>query len=144
MNTGTFLDDVAARTPAPGGGAVAAVTAASAAALVAMAARFSADTETATTGDELRTRLAELADADAAAYTKVLATRGAARQEAMREATEVPRAIAATAAEVARLAHQLAATGNPNLTGDAKVAALLAEAAERAAGVLVDINTGAG
>lgn len=144
MNTGTFLDDVAARTAAPGGGAVAAVTAASAAALVAMAARFSADEETAATGDRLRARLAELADEDAAAYTKVLASRGAARQEAMRAATEVPRAIAATATEVAGLAHRLAANGNPNLTGDAKVAALLAEAAARAAGVLVGINTGVG
>ncbi|MGH3666526.1 MAG: cyclodeaminase/cyclohydrolase family protein, partial [Egibacteraceae bacterium] len=39
---GRFLKDVAARQPAPGGGAVAGVTVAAAAGLVAMTARFSA------------------------------------------------------------------------------------------------------
>lgn len=136
----SFLDEVAARTPAPGGGAVAAMTAASAAALVSMAARFSSADETATAGDELRARLVQLASDDAAAYTAVLATQGRARQEALRHATEIPRAIAAAAAEVATLAHALVKTGNPRLTGDARVAELLAEAAGKAAGVLVEIN----
>ncbi len=142
MNTGTFLDDVAARTAAPGGGAVAAVTAAAAAALVAMAARFS-DADP-TRADELRARLERLADDDAAAYTAVLASRGAARAEALRHATEVPRQIAAAAAEVATLADELAASGNQNLLGDSRVASLVASAAEAAARVLVDLNTGAG
>jgi methenyltetrahydrofolate cyclohydrolase len=137
----SFLEEVAARTPAPGGGAVAAMTAASAAALVSMAARFSSADEVAAAGDELRARLVQLAADDAAAYTAVLASRGEARVEAMRHATEVPRAIAAAAAEVARLAHDLVATGNPRLLGDARVAELLAEAAGTAAGVLVEINT---
>ncbi|TDV53731.1 cyclodeaminase/cyclohydrolase family protein [Actinophytocola oryzae] len=137
----SFLEEVAARTPAPGGGAVAAMTGASAAALVSMAARFSASDEVATAGDGLRARLVQLAADDAAAYTAVLAARGEARRQAMRVATEVPREIAAVALEVAALAHALVATGNPNLTGDARVAELLAEAAAKAAGVLVDINT---
>jgi len=136
----SFLDEVAARTPAPGGGAVAAMTAASAAALVSMAARFSADPEVATAGDELRARLVRLAADDATAYTAVLAARGAARQEALRRATDVPREIAAAAAEVALLAHRMVAAGNPRLVGDARVAELLAETAGQAAGVLVDIN----
>lgn len=137
-----FLEEVAARTPAPGGGAVAAMTGASAAALVSMAARFSSADEVATAGDELRARLVQLAADDAEAYTAVLAARGEARKEAMRVATEVPRAIAATAAEVATLAHGLVETGNRNLLGDARVAEILAEAAAKAAGVLVEINTG--
>jgi methenyltetrahydrofolate cyclohydrolase len=137
----SFLDEVAARTPAPGGGAVAAMTAASAAALVSMAARFSSSEDVAVAGDELRARLTQLASDDAAAYTAVLASRGEARREAMRVATEVPREIAETAAQVATLAHALVANGNPRLTGDARVAEILAEAAGKAAGVLVEINT---
>lgn len=136
----SFLDQVAARTPAPGGGAVAAMTAASAAALVSMAARFSNADDVAGIGDELRARLVQLADTDAAAYRQVLATRGEARREAMRLATEVPRQIAETATEIAKLARDLAATGNQNLLGDARVAELIAEAAARAATVLVEIN----
>ena len=137
----SFLDEVAARTPAPGGGAVAAMTAASAAALVSMAARFSSSEEIANAGDELRARLVQLAADDAAAYTAVLAAQGPARQEALRVATDVPREIATTAAEVAILAHGLVSNGNPRLVGDARVAELLAEAAGKAAGVLVEINT---
>lgn len=140
----SFLDEVAARTPAPGGGAVAAMTAASAAALVSMAARFSASESVASTGDALRARLVQLAADDAAAYTAVLAARGAARQEALRVATQVPRDIASAAREVAALAHDLAESGNPNLTGDARVAEVLAQAAAQAACVLVEINTSDG
>jgi formiminotetrahydrofolate cyclodeaminase len=137
----SFLDEVAARTPAPGGGAVAAMTAASAAALVSMAARFSSAPEAATEGDALRARLVALAAADADAYTEVLSTRGDARREAMKRATAVPREIASAATEVAALATQLAAKGNPRLHGDARVAELIATAAATAATVLVDINT---
>lgn len=139
--TPSFLDEVAARTPAPGGGAVAAMAAASAAALVSMAARFSSSEDVATAGDDLRTRLTQLASDDAAAYKAVLATRGPARQEALRVATEVPREIATLATEVATLAHGLTEHGNPRLLGDARVAELIAEAAAQAAGVLVEINT---
>ncbi len=137
----TFLAEVAARTPAPGGGAVAAMTAASAAALVSMAARFSSSESVASTGDELRARLVQLASDDAAAYTAVLAASGPARREALLVATQVPRDIARVALDVAALAHHLVATGNPNLTGDARVAELLAEAAAKSANVLVEINT---
>jgi methenyltetrahydrofolate cyclohydrolase len=137
----SFLDEVAARTPAPGGGAVAAMTAASAAALVSMAARFSDQDPLAKTGDELRARLTQLATDDAKAYTAVLTTKGEARREALRIATEVPRNIAATATKVAALAHTLVEHGNPRLIGDARVAELMAEAASKAAQVLVEINT---
>lgn len=137
----SFLDAVAARTAAPGGGAVAATTAASAAALVAMAARFADDDPLAVTADGLRADLVRLAEADAAAYTAYLAARGPARKAALLAATEVPRNIATAATRVAELARHLVATGNPNLTGDARVAELLAEAAAKAATVLVEINT---
>jgi formiminotetrahydrofolate cyclodeaminase len=147
LSVGGLLERVAARTPAPGGGAVAAVTAASAAALVAMAARF-AD-EPAGPAEALRARLEPLADADAAAYTAVLAayrlpaedpTRRHRIADALHEATEVPRAVAAAAREVAVLAEHLVEHGNRNLVGDARVAALLANAAAEAAEALVEIN----
>ncbi|OLF06148.1 hypothetical protein BLA60_32950 [Actinophytocola xinjiangensis] len=147
VSVGGLLERVAARTPAPGGGAVAALTAASAAALVAMAARFSG--ESATRAEELRALLEPLADADAAAYTAVLAARRLPRDDperpariasAMASAIEVPRTVASAATEVADLAAALVATGNRNLVGDARVGELLARAAAEAATALVEIN----
>ncbi len=72
-----FLDQVAARTPAPGGGVAAAVTGAMAAGLVAMAARFSGRQlpsagDLADQADKLRLMAEQLADMDARAYTTVL------------------------------------------------------------------------
>src|SRR6476659_1391928 len=73
-----FLDAVPARTPAPGGGAVAAVAVSLAAGLTGMAARFAADdwerrAEIVGRADELRARAEPLADADAAAYGAFMA-----------------------------------------------------------------------
>ena len=147
LSVGGFTERVAARTPAPGGGAVAAVTAASAAALVAMAARFT--DWPAGPAEKLRARLEPLADADAAAYTEVLASyrlpkddplRRGRINEALRVATEVPREVATAARAVAVLADDLVERGNRNLVGDARVAALLARAAAEAAEELVAIN----
>lgn len=146
-----FLAAVASREPAPGGGAVAALTAAAAAGLAAMAARFTTGelAELAEPADELRARITPLADADAAAYTQVLAAYQLPRTdpdrrtritEALRGAADVPLRIAEASAEVATLAARLAAGGNPNLVGDARAAALLAEAATRTAVGLVEIN----
>src|ERR671916_2089166 len=77
----TFLDRLAARVPAPGGGATAALHAAQAAALVAMVARYSDAAKFADHAEEISTitaiadRLREnalgLAEDDAAAFTAV-------------------------------------------------------------------------
>ena len=142
-----FLDDVGAKTSAPGGGAVAAVAVSLAAALVEMAAEFSGKqwegaADAAARARELRTRAMPLAEADAEAYGAVIAaTRGTPDyDEALSRAADVPVAIAQAAADVAELAAELAACGNPNLRGDASTSALLAEAAARAAANLVEIN----
>jgi methenyltetrahydrofolate cyclohydrolase len=140
-----FLDQVAARTPAPGGGGAAAVTGAMAAGLVAMAARFSARQipeadDLADQADRLRFMAAQLADMDARAYTAVLATRGPERKEALLAAAMVPLEIAEIGARVAAMAVQVTEAGNPSLRGDAVTGALLAVASARSAACLVDIN----
>ena len=144
-----FLDQLAARTPTPGGGGAAAVTGAMAAGLVAMAARFSARQlpeagDLADQADRLRFMAAQLADMDARAYTAVLATRGPERKEALLAAAMVPLEIAAIGARVAGLAVRVAEAGNPNLRGDAVTGAVLAAASARSAASLVDINVGLG
>ena len=150
---GQFLDQVADRSPAPGGGGAAAVTGALAAGLVAMAARFSAAQlpdaeELAARADQLRHRAAELVDEDGQAYRRVLDAfalpRDAAGREQVRMALDraaaVPEEMTQLGAEVAGLAARLAVAGNPNLRGDSVTAALLAEASARSAACLVDIN----
>jgi formiminotetrahydrofolate cyclodeaminase len=153
-----FLDQLAARTPTPGGGGAAAVTGAMAAGLVAMAARFSATRlpgagELADQADELRRRLAQLAEQDARAYAAVLealrlpreaSQREVKRQKALLGAALVPLEIAGIGARVAAMAMQVAEAGNPNLRGDAVTGAVLAAASARSAACLVDINVGLG
>jgi methenyltetrahydrofolate cyclohydrolase len=153
-----FLDQVADRTPAPGGGGAAALTGALAAGLVAMAARFSAAqlpgaADLADRADQLRHQAAGLVDEDAEAYTRVLGAFALPREDEQRErrirealdrAATVPQEMTEIAAQVAELAAQVAAAGNPNLRGDSVSAALLAEASARCAACLVDINVALG
>ncbi|MBA2388737.1 MAG: cyclodeaminase/cyclohydrolase family protein [Geodermatophilaceae bacterium] len=155
LRVGELLDSVAARTPAPGGGAVAAVVTALAAGLIAMAGRF-ADPSKIPPGlvdraEALRAHAGPLADADAATYGRYLeatrrrdesdpASRAEAVSRALSEATDVPLSILQTAAEVADLGRQLLLDGNPRLHGDAAAGVLLAAAAAEAAALLVAEN----
>ncbi len=156
---GSFLDLVASREPAPGGGASAAVTVGLAAALSAMAARFSAEHLAGADGladraDGLRGEVVLLARADAVAYGRVLDAQRAPRDDeegrrrkiraALTEAADVPLSVAGIGAEVAGIAARLAEEGNPNLRGDAVTAVALAGAGVRAAATLVEINVSAG
>jgi formiminotetrahydrofolate cyclodeaminase len=141
-----FLDAVPARTPAPGGGAVAAIAAALAAGLTAMAARFAPDTwerraEVVGRAEELRALVEPLADADAEAYGAFMAERTDATLERI---VAIPVQIVQTAAEVAELAALVAAEGNPNVRGDAAAGADLAAAAASIGARLVAINASAG
>lgn len=151
---GRFLELIASRQPAPGGGAAAAIGVALAAGLAAMAARFSPEqlpeaSHMAGQADGLRLQAAELAQADGAAYQRVINVSREARADAGRrdrvrtafsEAADVPCQIARVGVTVAQLAALLAEHGNPNLRGDAITAALLAEAGVRAAAELVALN----
>jgi len=146
-----LLDAVAARTSAPGGGAVAALGTALAAALTGMAARFSDDPAVAAEADALRDRVARLADADAAAYGAFLVALRLPRDDPARadavagaraEAAAVPAGIADVADAVSGLAAALVCGGNPNLRGDAVAAVLLAAAAAGTGAELVAANLG--
>ena len=129
-----LLAEVAAAKPAPGGGSSAAVACALAAALVEMCGDDRAA--------ELRAWALELAEADLGSYAPVLEAQRAGDlerlQRALEEASEVPLEIAALGSEVAELAAELT---RGSLEGDAAAAALLAEAATRAAARLVELNT---
>jgi formiminotetrahydrofolate cyclodeaminase len=144
-----FLADVAARTPAPGGGAGAAVGCALGAALTEMAARFARLDDAAERAAGLREQALGLAEADLEAYAPVLAAlrrppddpeRAAAVRAAASAAADVPLAIAEAAAAVAALARETAAAGKPGLRGDALAGADIAAGAARAAARLVEIN----
>jgi methenyltetrahydrofolate cyclohydrolase len=156
-----LLNAVAAQRPTPGGGCSAAWSGAMSASLVEMAASFTlarpkyagihhrmADVRR--DAKTLRRELVELGERDAeVGYEAVLAAlrlpekhpmRERRLEEARSEASEVPLAIAEATASVAELATEAARTGSLHLKGDAITAALLAEAASRAAGQLVEIN----
>jgi formiminotetrahydrofolate cyclodeaminase len=140
-----FLDAVPARTPAPGGGAVAAVAASLAAGLTAMAARFAPEewvrrTEVVSRAEELRARVEPLADADAEAYGAFMASRS---QENVERIVAIPLELAEIAVELAELAALVAAEGNPNVSGDAAAGADLAVAVAAIAARLVAINADA-
>jgi methenyltetrahydrofolate cyclohydrolase len=146
-----LLDAVADHTPAPGGGAVAALAAAFAAALTGMAARYAAEPgESPAAADELRARVAPLADADASAFTAYSAAlrmprdaegRPAAVERARDAAAAVPAEVAEVAHQVAVLADELRRSGNPHLASDAAAAVALAAAAASIAAGMVAVNT---
>jgi methenyltetrahydrofolate cyclohydrolase len=149
-----FLEEVASQTPAPGGGAVAALVVAMGASLVEMVARFSCrgwdGAEAAVARAQvLRGKIAPLAQADADAYRDLLvarrlpadaAGREAALEAAQKSTVEVPLEVATCASEVAELAAALAERGNPNLRGDAVAAALAAATGARIGAELVELN----
>ena len=146
-----FLDQLAARTPAPGGGAAAALTCAMAAGLVEMAASFASARgleQVQARAHELRGRVSGLAHADGEAYGVVLEAlrmppgpeRHARLDAAVAGAIACPMQVLEIASEVATLAADIAETGNRNLEGDALAGALMAEAAARSAATLAQLN----
>ncbi|MFC9994876.1 cyclodeaminase/cyclohydrolase family protein [Nocardia sp. NPDC127526] len=158
-----YLDQLAAKVPAPGGGAVAALHAAQGAALVAMVARYTTRAKDAdnrpvidriiVAADVARDRALALADADAAAFTAVgnayklpkdtdeqQAARAAAITDALLGAARVPAAVVAEADEVLSLARELLPIGNPNVVTDIGAAADAARAAAASSQLNIAIN----
>lgn len=156
-----FLGNLAARIPAPGGGATAALHAAQAAALLAMVARYSDgpryDSELmgglVTRADKLREEALGLAEADAAAFGAVAdayrlpkdtgeqqAARSAAIAEAVAGAAQPPADVVRLARQLIGMAEELLPTGNRNVITDVAAGAEAARAAAVTARVNIEIN----
>lgn len=159
-----FVSDVAAATPAPGGGSVAAHAGALAAGLAQMVAGLTVGRkkyaaveaemkEAALKAAALVTLLSGLVERDAQSYAAVMnayklpnepedaaKARVRAIDDALIGAAQVPLETARACAEVAELAAVVAEKGNTNAVSDGGVAAILAEAACKGAVYNVRIN----
>jgi formiminotetrahydrofolate cyclodeaminase len=156
-----FLDQLAARVPAPGGGATAALHAAQGAALLAMVARYSDgaryDAELmdriVSEADELKQDALALAEADADAFGAVAEAyrlpkqteqeqqaRSAAISAALAAATRPPADVVRTALLLIRLAEDLLPAGNRNMITDLAAAAEAVRAAAVTARLFIEIN----
>ena len=159
-----FVDETASDSPAPGGGSVAALCGALSSALTAMVSllthgkkgfkEISGDLER--IGERaqfLKQRFSRAVDDDTRAFNRVISAmrlpkgtpeEQATREQAMEEATQgairVPLSVLEDSVEVAGLAGEMVALGNPNSVSDAGVAGLCARVAARGAYYNVLIN----
>jgi formiminotetrahydrofolate cyclodeaminase len=157
----SFLNRLAARSAAPGGGATGALHAAQAAALLAMVARFSDgprhDAEVVgrvrASADGLAEEALELAEADSAAFEKVVdayqlpkdtpeqkATRSEAIAEALGGAARPPADLMAASVRLAGLGEDLLAVANRSVISDIAAAAAAIGAAAVTAQVNIEAN----
>jgi formiminotetrahydrofolate cyclodeaminase len=161
---GEYLDRLAAKLPAPGGGSAAALVGALAAALEGMVANFTVGKQAyreveqevralLEQSEALRAELTKLVQADMDVYSKVSsayslprdaaeqkAARSEAIQAALKVAAQVPYKVVVACDKVLSLCPELAAKGSANLISDAGVAVVFAEAALQAAYLNVEIN----
>ncbi len=159
-----YIDDLAARVPAPGGGSVVALVGALGVGLLSMVSNFTLGKEKYKQSEEevknilersedLRKRLTELVDEDIRVYNKVSGAyklpratdkekeaRSRAIEEACKEALTVPMEVARCCREGLNLAKRLVEIGNVGLVSDVGVAAGLLEAALKGAELNVNIN----
>ena len=157
-----FLSQIAAKTPTPGGGAVACATGALGAALAGMVVSYSvgkkslaphrAELENAAhTLENMRSVFLELGEEDAAAYGLVNelmrlpeddSRRKSELHGAMRASIQVPMAAIAAAGDLLRLCEKLAPITNTQLHSDLGIAVTLSEAAAKASLWNVRVNAG--
>jgi len=160
-----FLDSLADRTPAPGGGATAALHLGQAAALVSMVARYSTGPRYAehaelidrlcSSADEIREKALHFAEADMAAFSSVIdayrlpkstedeaAERDQVIATALTNAASVPADVLASAGAVIELTDQLLPVANRTVISDIAAAAEAARAAAATARVNVEVNLG--
>jgi len=160
ISLANFAESVAAATPAPAGGSVAAVCAALAAALTGMVGRVAqakagADTSAGLadlieSADRARGRLLELAGEDARAFEAVIAARRSVAgteldradrlAKAWRKAARVPSDVVLLSRQVAQLARRAAREGPTSTLGDAVMAALVAAATAAGSQVNLRLN----
>jgi len=136
-----YLDDLAAKLPAPGGGSAAALTAGLGASLISMVVNFTlGKPKYAKFEEELKTILEKseklkeeflrLVDLDVVAY----------ESKNIRDALDVPFMVCRLCFEAIKLCLPLIKKGNINLISDVAVAAILLESAFAAAYFNVEIN----
>jgi len=136
-----YLDDLAAKLPAPGGGSSAALNAAMAASLVSMVVNFTLckpkyiqyDKELQQIlhkSEKLREEFLKLVDLDVVVY----------RSKSLRDSLNVPFMVCRLCYEGSKLCTPLITKGNVNLISDVAVAAIFFESAFSAAYFNVEIN----
>ncbi len=149
-----YLDCLASKAPAPGGGSAAALVGALGTALISMVVEYSLgkgkplsiEKEFKTTlrqSEKIRRRLLILVDLDAQAYSNVVKTRRAApkiKKAALKKAQDVPREVCRLCYEAILLAPFLVKEGNRYLISDVKVAAEMLLAAFNSAQANVEAN----
>ena len=166
MNVQELIELTASNAPAPGGGAIAALSGAFGAALAAMVGSLTLGkkgyedaqkemAEMTDKGKNLAKKLLAAMDDDANSFNGYMAALGmpkgteeektirrAAMQDALKSASLVPLNTAKTAAEVFPLAEAAVKSGNRNAVTDGLVAAMMARAAVLGALLNVKINLG--
>ncbi len=159
-----YLDDLAAKKPAPGGGSAAAAVGAIGVGLLSMVANFTIAKdkykdvepeiqELLTSAEDLRAALQKLIDEDITAYQTVSAaykmprenqqekaTRSHAIQAALKDAMAVPLAICRNLFDAAQLCEPLLQKGNVNLLSDVRVGAEFIASGFASALLNVEIN----
>jgi glutamate formiminotransferase/glutamate formiminotransferase/formiminotetrahydrofolate cyclodeaminase len=144
-----FLNSVAAATPIPAGGTVAALVGALAASLGIMGARLSGQRGVEQRLSEISLRLRELMQADGDAYQRFIQatrlaktdrTRPAVLSSALHLATEIPLEIAELATKAGALLHACSAGVKPRVRSDLTVGLVLAIAAADAGRHTVEEN----
>jgi len=136
-----YLDDLAAKLPAPGGGSAAALNAALGAALVSMVINFTLGkpkyakyesqlSKMLEQSERLRSKFMDLVDLDVSAY----------KSKNVRDALNVPFMLARLSYEAIKLCPPLVTKGNRNLVSDVAVAAVILESAFVSAYFNVEIN----
>jgi formiminotetrahydrofolate cyclodeaminase len=161
-----FLDEVASKSPAPGGGSVAALSGALGAALTSMVCHLTigkkkyADVQheietVLKRSEELRTSFSELVQEDTEAFDSVMKAlslpketeeektrRASAIEEATKKATLAPLKVMELCMEALPLTRIVAEKGNTNSISDAGVSALMLRAACEGAALNVRTNLG--
>ncbi|ESS66525.1 methenyltetrahydrofolate cyclohydrolase FchA [Methyloglobulus morosus KoM1] len=159
-----FLTDLASKSATPGGGSAAALMGAQGAALVSMVCNLTigkpkfAEVETEMQdvleqAETLRAQLTDLIKADIDVFNQLMsqyalpkesddekATRSAAIQDVLKDATEVPLQCVQACAEVIRLSKIAAELGNPGAVSDAGAAVMAAYGGLKSSALNVYIN----
>jgi formiminotetrahydrofolate cyclodeaminase len=138
----SYLNDLAAKKPTPGGGSAAALTGALGAGLLSMVANFTIGKDKfkeveeemkkiLSSTEKLRKKLLELVDLDVIKYKQVCRARGKTKGEltkALKEAREVTKQIQDCSKDALKLSSTLIKKGNINLISDVKAAQILLKA----------------